>query len=83
MKYKPVFDPKALARSRRRPAGIVPYQYDPGLTLAVNVALAAERPLLLSGLPGSGKSSLARDVAWLLDWRYEEQIITSRIRPRI
>jgi MoxR-like ATPase len=40
-----------------------PYAYDEEIILAVNVALAANRPLLVSGPPGTGKSALAADVA--------------------
>ena len=83
MTYTPIFDPDTLAAARGpRAAGTVPYLYSRDLALAVNVALAANRPLLLSGVPGSGKSSLARDAAWLLRRRYEEHVITSRIRAQ-
>lgn len=51
---------------------------DDRIVAAVNVALAARRPLLVTGLPGSGKSSLARAVARVLGWGYVEQVITSR-----
>src|SRR4051794_15277625 len=52
--------------------------HDPRVVTAVNVALAARRPLLLTGDPGSGKSSLAFAVARELDWSYAEHVITSR-----
>ncbi len=39
------------------------YVYADGITLAVNVALATDRPLLVRGVSGSGKSSLAKNVA--------------------
>ncbi|MEV8510273.1 MoxR family ATPase [Actinoplanes sp. NPDC051475] len=48
------------------------------LSLAVDVALATGRPLLLRGDPGSGKSSLAAYVARERGWRYYEHVVTSR-----
>lgn len=36
------------------------------LAAAVNVAITLKRPLLLTGAPGSGKSSVASSVAWQL-----------------
>jgi len=58
------------------------YVYTDPIKLAVNVALATGRPLLLRGDPGSGKSSLARHVAGRLGWRYYEAVITSRTRAQ-
>ena len=52
--------------------------YDDKITLAINAALAAGRPLLIEGPPGSGKSSLALDVAQKLGWRDYERVVTSR-----
>ncbi|MFF3326302.1 AAA family ATPase [Streptomyces sp. NPDC002889] len=46
--------------------------------LAVEVALATGRPLLLRGKPGCGKSSLAVHVAQELNWRYYEHVVTYR-----
>ncbi len=48
------------------------------LDLAVDVALATGRPLLLRGDPGSGKSSFAAHVAWQNGWAYHEHVVTSR-----
>lgn len=53
-------------------------EHDRGLEIAVKVALLTERPLLLRGDPGSGKSSLARYLARYLGWRSYERAITSR-----
>lgn len=68
-----------LAGDRRD--GLV-YVYSDKIELAVNVALATGRPLLVRGPSGSGKSSLARNVARLMGWRYYEQVITSRTQAR-
>ncbi len=52
------------------------------LQLAVDVALATGRPLLLRGESGSGKSSLAAYVARQREWRYYEHVVTSRTQAR-
>jgi MoxR-like ATPase len=54
------------------------YVMTDALHLAVKVALATNRPLLVRGGPGSGKSSLAAHVAYFHDWRYYEFVTTSR-----
>jgi MoxR-like ATPase len=54
------------------------YVYDQTAIDAVKVALAAGRPLLISGPPGSGKSSLAPNVARHLQWRYYSVVVSSR-----
>jgi MoxR-like ATPase len=56
--------PAQLPRSRRdqlnRPEG---YLADPGLVDAANVALLLNQPLLLTGEPGTGKTSFANSLA--------------------
>jgi MoxR-like ATPase len=52
------------------------------LELAVEVALATGRPLLLRGEPGAGKSSLAAYVARERRWRYFEHVVTSQTQAR-
>ncbi|MEU6372912.1 MoxR family ATPase [Streptomyces sp. NPDC046909] len=54
---------------------------DERLVLAVNVALKTGRPLLLFGPPGSGKSSLAPNVARELGWTFHAQVVTARTEP--
>ncbi|MFL6208018.1 MAG: AAA family ATPase [Pyrinomonadaceae bacterium] len=58
------------------------YVYNDKIELAINVALATGRPMLVRGPSGSGKSSLARNIAARLSWRYYEQVITSRTQAR-
>jgi len=58
------------------------YVYTEQIRLAVDVALATGRPLLVRGATGSGKSSLARFEAAARGWRYYEQTITSRTQAR-
>src|SRR4051812_16840858 len=47
----------------RRFHGTLSYLTDPALEAAVNCALALERPLLVKGEPGTGKTLLAHAVA--------------------
>lgn len=49
---------------------------------AVNLAIRLERPLLIKGEPGCGKTSVARAVADELDLPYEEWNIKSTSRAR-
>lgn len=56
------------------------YVHDPELRLAVDVALATGRPLLLRGEPGSGKSSWAAYAARNLGWRYYDHVVSARTR---
>ena len=43
------------------------YVATPDLLLAVNAAIRLQRPLLLKGEPGTGKTMLAEEVARALD----------------
>jgi MoxR-like ATPase len=58
------------------------YVYSEKLKLAVRVALATGRPLLVRGPPGWGKSSLAAAIAKYKKWRYLEKVISSRTQAR-
>jgi MoxR-like ATPase len=70
-------DPSKPAAPARHGDGRA-YVVSPQLELAVDVALATDRPLLLRGAPGSGKSTFAAHVAWKEGWRYYEHVVTSR-----
>ena len=93
MSYKKMFDPPptrfvtnddsantSLQMGDRQDKNI--YVYTEKIILAVNVALATTRPLLVRGPSGSGKSSLAYSVADNLGWRYYEEVIGSRTQAR-
>ncbi len=94
MSYQPLFDPtkkthriqtKAVAKSiawRGDHEEQRVYVYDDAITFAINVALATARPLLVSGEPGTGKSSLAEDVAAKLGWRFYRKTISSRTQAQ-
>src|ERR1700755_530080 len=84
------FDPKSYRLmpqgSLRKPGQDVRdgsvYVYEEPIRLAVRVALATGRPLLLLGPPGSGKSSLAAYVARTMNWNYFEKVVTSRTKAQ-
>ena len=59
-----------------------PYLPDPGLVDAVNLAIMLERPLLLKGEPGCGKTRLAKAVADELGYDYHPWIIKSTSRAQ-
>jgi MoxR-like ATPase len=63
-------------------AGKVAYVYTDAIVLAVNLALATNRPLFVAGEPGTGKTTLARNVAQVLGWRYYQAVITSRTQSK-
>lgn len=49
---------------------LFPYKPDEGLIKAVNLAIALERPLLLQGDPGCGKTLLARAITYEFGQKY-------------
>ena len=55
------------------------YVPDAGLVDAVNVALVLNRPLLLTGDPGTGKTQLAFSVAWQLASRRQLNVASAHV----
>ncbi|HAO80528.1 MAG TPA: hypothetical protein DCQ92_16475 [Verrucomicrobia subdivision 3 bacterium] len=58
------------------------YRYTPKIKLAVRVALAVGRPLLLLGPSGCGKSSLAFNLSRLMRRRYYEFVVQARTQAQ-
>jgi MoxR-like ATPase len=77
MSYEKLFDPQTTPEP-----GSGQYVYNDEIVLAVNVALATGRPLLLRGAPGCGKSTLAGDIARQMKRIYYEDVVTSRSEAR-
>ena len=69
-------------RGDQRPAKGYVDDKEGRIALAINVALVTGRPLLIRGKPGTGKSSLAADVAEWMGWRFYSRTVTSRTRAR-
>lgn len=85
--YEKLFDPPLVpapvpGEHLADRAAAAAYVYDEDLVLAVNVALATRRPLLLRGRPGTGKSSLAGNVALHLRRRFYPHTVSSRTQAR-
>ncbi|MES9993173.1 MAG: MoxR family ATPase [Candidatus Thiodiazotropha sp.] len=83
MKFNNIFDDPNQAR--RLPTGGagdfrtgLSYLFSAEMELAISAAAATQRPLLVTGPAGCGKTSLARNVADRLGWRYLERTINSR-----
>src|SRR5216110_1370233 len=85
--YERIFQAPSAAqsageRSRRDRRDGAVYVWNPDLELAVNIALATERPLLVRGPSGIGKSSLAASLAVAKGWRYYEEVVSSTTEAR-
>jgi MoxR-like ATPase len=87
--YRKLFDPglppKGCAETHEIVADRAPAQaflFDEYLVLAINIARATGRPLLLRGDSGVGKTSVARAVAWHVGWSYVQIVVTSRTLAR-
>lgn len=75
-------EPPAAADGVERDDGSAYVFDDEDLVLAVNIAIAARRCLLVLGPAGAGKSSLAANVARILGVPYFVQTITSRVQAQ-
>ncbi|MDT8346063.1 MAG: MoxR family ATPase, partial [Thermohalobaculum sp.] len=62
--------------------GTAGYVATEDLTIAVNAAIRLERPLLVKGEPGTGKTELARQVAGALGLRLIEWHVKSTTRAQ-
>jgi MoxR-like ATPase len=96
LRYRRLFNPRKPRRQKAgsaAPASAAPagfgdqrrqaeYVYTEQIVLAVNVALATARPLLVHGSAGSGKSSLAADIARCMGWEFYAEVISSRTQAR-
>lgn len=82
MRYTPKhFElPKDGVLPKNEAKGILPYVFTAEMAISIDVALATQRPLLVSGNPGCGKSRLADAVAVLQGWSLLSCTITSRTR---
>ncbi|WP_246863007.1 MoxR family ATPase [Dolichospermum sp. UHCC 0315A] len=71
--------PEEVSENRRK---LYPYIPNPEVIEAVNLAIYLERPLLLKGEPGCGKTRLAQAVAHELQLPYEAWYVKSNSRAR-
>ena len=63
-------------------SGTDSYLTDPALEAAVNAAVALERPLLVKGEPGTGKTLLAEAIAQALDYELIHWAVKSTTRAQ-
>lgn len=63
-----------------RTGNIEPYVFNDNIKIAVDIALATKRPLLVAGDPGTGKSRLAEAMAALMQWNFLSYTMTSQTR---
>jgi len=76
----PVGVPQQLPRTGSWPASV--HVFDDKSANAVRMAIAAERPLLVRGEPGVGKSQLARAAARVLGRVFVSEVVHARSEPQ-
>jgi MoxR-like ATPase len=82
LEYKGKVQPKLGERDEKTGQLLYPYLPNEGLVEVVNLAIYLERPLLLKGEPGCGKTRLARALAYELGLPYEAWNIKSTSRAK-
>jgi len=80
MSYKPIHFKLPENNALKRKGEINPYLFTEDIAIALDVAFATNRPLLIAGEPGSGKSRLAEAIAALKGWHFLSKTMTSRTR---
>ncbi len=87
--YTGVVQPNPEQWSDLIQAKLYPYYASEGLIEAVNLAIRLNRPLLLEGEPGCGKSQLARSIFYefsqkysTIQWRYRQWNILSTTKAQ-
>jgi MoxR-like ATPase len=78
MKYKPRHFKLPPNDTLQDEPGVDPYVFSQDIAIAIDVAFATGRPLLVEGKPGCGKSRLAEALAALKGWHFQGKTITSR-----
>jgi MoxR-like ATPase len=82
LEYTGEVQPKLRERDKQSGQLLYPYLPSEELVEAVNLAIYLERPLLLKGEPGCGKTRLARAVAYELSIPYEAWNVKSTSRAK-
>jgi MoxR-like ATPase len=72
--------PGERQESGERGYTVEPYIFSENVAIAMDVALATQRPILVAGKPGCGKSRLADAMAAILNWNFLSRTMTSRTR---
>ncbi|MEM7245205.1 MAG: MoxR family ATPase [Acidobacteriota bacterium] len=82
MKFLEKTDQQRETLPKLRGLGATAHVFEKDAVFAINAALAAERPLLIRGEPGTGKSQLARAAAAGLGRAFLSKVIDARTEVR-